>query len=305
VHILDAEKSITSPHVASTRLTCNRPLTKLAENCTALICAPFAASVQTRLPQELRDQVYDYLWEQRHIVLADASISLPHKSPKNGSDDSPPQKQNMNLLMPFHTDARFVGEAFAREAATYFFRMLTDAEVHYQLASAYLRIEELGNMSFRPRDVVRRLTIDIAWSISQRKEVAYSDLQDTLESLLTLPMRDDLAILMYLGRDLQYSRNMFCVLDMIKPVFCTLFQKGVNIKVLGYRFFTPRWRNSGDDETGVGSNRTFTTAEQLNYYFDRTPEEWFEMKEAELRAIKQPLRRQKCLEVYCLFRTRI
>jgi hypothetical protein len=143
----------------------------------------------------------------------------------------------------------------------------------------------------------------IAWWISQQNEVSYSDLQSTLDSLLALPVRDDLAIVIYLGHDIQYSRNMFCVLDMIKPVFQTLVQRGVKIKVLGYRFFTPRWRNTDDDEPGVATKRPCTTAERLNYYFDHTPDEWFAMKEAEPRAIKQPLRRQRCLEVCYPFRT--
>jgi hypothetical protein len=292
-----------SLHVTSARLTCDRPLIKLAENCAALMCAPFAVSVQSRLPRELRDQVYEHLWEQRYIDHVDAAIALPLKFTKNAPKDSVSKTQNMNLPMPFFTDARFVGKALARESATYFFRMLTDAELHYQRVSTYLRIEKLGNLEFRPRDIIRRLTIDIAWSISQQKEVAYSDLQDTLDSLLSLPVRDDLAIVIYLGRDLQYSRNMFCVLDMIKPVFQTLVRKGMNIKVMGYRFFTPRWRNTDDDEPGIATKRPYTTAERLNYYFDHTPDEWFEMKEAELRAIKQPLRSQRCLEVCYLFAT--
>jgi hypothetical protein len=286
-----------SLHVTSTRLICDRPITKLAETCSAMMCAPFSAGIHRRLPRELRDQVYDYLWEQPYVDDVDATISLPPRFFKNAPNDPVSHKQNMILRMPFFADARFVEEDFAKEAATFFFRTLTDAELHYQFVSTYLRIERLGNMEFRPRDVTRRLIIDIAWSISQQKEVSYSDLQDTLDSLLTLPVRDDLAIVIYLGRDLQYSRNMFCVLDMIKPVFQALVQKGVNIKVLGYRFFTPRWRDSADDEPGTVTKRPCTTAEQLNYYFDRTSDEWFKMKEAELKAIEQAVRRQKCLEV--------
>jgi hypothetical protein len=262
------------------------------------MCAPFSAGIHRRLPpRELRDQVYDYLWEQPYVDDVDAAISIPPRFFKNAPNNPVSQKQNMILRMPFFADARFVGEDFAKEAATFFFRTLTDAELHYQFVSTYLRIERLGNMEFRPREVTRRLIIDIAWSISQQKEVSYPDLQDTLDSLLTLPVRDDLAIVIYLGRDLQYSRNMFCVLDMIKPVFQALVQKGVNIKVLGYRFFTPRWRDSADNEPGGVTKRPCTTAEQLNYYFDRTSDEWFEVKEAELKAIEQAVRRQKCLEV--------
>jgi hypothetical protein len=278
------------------QLILDRPLKKLAESCAALICPPVAASVHANLPLELRDQIYEYLWEE-HINTIDRIISLSYNFYNTEPEEFILQRRDWVLPAPCIADARFIGEDFAREAATLFFRKLTEAEVDYRLVRAYLEMEKFGNMTFHPRDIIRRLTIDIAWSISPREIFAYADLQDSLNSLLTLPIREDFSIIIYLSRDLQFSRDLFCVLDTIKPSYQALVKKGMKIKVLGWQFFTPRWRDPRDIETDIKPKQTCSTAEQLSYYFDRTPEEWLQMKEAEICDIKQPQRKMKCLEV--------
>jgi hypothetical protein len=294
---LNPEKSTTANHVFLTILMFDRDLRKIAEDCAILLCPPVTMSVHVGLPRELRDQIYDHLWEQKWIDSVDEFIATSHKAYKGKLNPSTQSLRDWVLPAPYFANARFVGENFAREAATRFFRALTETEVHYTMVRAYLDVETFGNMAFRPREVIRHLTIDVAWSVSEWEELAYSDLWDCMNSLLALQVRNDLTIDIYLSRDLQFSRNLFHVLDTIKPAYQTLVQKGVKIKVLGYRFFTPRWRNHEDINANMRPKRLCTTAEQMSYYFDRTPEDWLQMKEAEINVINPPQRRMKHLEV--------
>jgi hypothetical protein len=251
------------------------------------------------LPAELRDQVYDYLWDRASLNVLDGKIALPYVKVYESR-----VTHDWCLSVPILANTSFVGESFARGAATYFFRMMTKAEVHYRLVRAYLQIKTFGNMSIRPCDVIRFLKIDVAWSLSGGGRFAYSDLRENLKSLLDLPARDDFTIEIFLPRDMQLSRTLYHVLDIIRPIYHSLVQKGVKIKVLGFRFFTPSWREHSKKETGKTSPTKYTTAELLNCYFDMTTEAWFLMKEAEIAAIKKPQRMQKCFEV-CLPRYRI
>lgn len=272
-------------------LTSQRPLHELANRSAALLCRPLIEAIHEALPAELRDQVYDLLWDEDAIDLVDKQLALP-----NGSVQDERLSNDWVLEVPFFANAKVVGESFAREAATYFFRMVTDAEIDYRLVQAYLRMENFGNMSLRPREITRLLRIDLAWSFSFN-HFAYADLQANLESLLDLPVRDDFAIEVFIPRDMQFSRTLFHILDIIKPIYRAFVTKGMVIKVLGYCFFTPSWRQLADYTDGPEPKQFCTTAELLNCYFDGTTEEWFTMKDAEIAAIKNPRRREKCLEV--------
>jgi hypothetical protein len=275
-----------------TLLTPCRLLRELAERCATLLSNPFAHAVYGALPAELRNQVYDHLWDWETVETIDHHVTRA----KERNDER--TSGNWILSAPFFADAKIVGELFAREAATQFFRMITDAEVHYRLVRVYVQMNQFGNMSFRPRDIIRRLRIDVQWSNSWgREEIVYADLQDNLQSLLCLPARNDFVVEIFLPRQMQFSRIFFHVLDIIKPIYHSLVQKGVKIKVLGYRFFTPSWRVDTADTTETGPKFHCTTAEALNFYFDGTTEDWFAMKEAELAAIKNPRRMQKCFDV--------
>jgi hypothetical protein len=257
-----------------------------------MICPQFAGNMCASLPAELRDQVYDYLWNRKSLHELDKKIALPYVKVYETRITN-----DWYLSAPIFSDASFVGQPFARGAATYFFRMLTKAEVHYRLVRAFLQIKTFGNMSLRPRDVIRFLKIDVAWSISGGDRFAYDDLRENLKSLLDLPAKDDFAIEIFLPRDMQFSRTLYHVLDIIRPIYHSLVQKGVKIKVLGFRFFTPSWREDSMKRKSHISPYKYTTAELLNCYFDMTTEAWFLMKEAEIAAIKKPQRRQKCFEV--------
>jgi hypothetical protein len=257
-----------------------------------MLCPPFATSMCATLPAELRDQVYDYLWHRKALHELDSKIALPYVKVY---DDR--VTHDWCLSAPNFADASLVGEPFARGAATYFFRMLTKAEVHYRLVRAFLQIELFGNMSFRPRDVIRLLKIDVAWSLSNGEKFAYNDLRENFKSLLELPVKDDFAIEIFLPRDMQFSRTLYHVLDIIRPIYHSLVQKGVRIKVMGFRFFTPSWREDTMKRKNHISPFSYTTAEVLNCYFDMTTEAWFLMKEAEIAKIKKPLRRERCFEV--------
>lgn len=247
----------------------------------------------------MRDMVYDYLWDDLASSRVDDQIDLPYMRQGEAR-----HLGSWVLEAPLFADANFVGEASAREAATWFFRSVTRAEVDYRLLRAFLsNIDTFGNMAFRPREIVRRLTIDISWQMLgyYTNDVTHAELQDNLESLLALPAKEDFEIVIYLSRDMQFSRTLFRVLKILRPIYTALVQKGIKVKVLGFGFFTPQWIHRPDFryEDEDKPEYVCTTAEQMNYYFQGTPEEWLDMKEAELLTITQPLRKWKCLEVSC------
>lgn len=260
-----------------------------------LLTPPRAQDVMARLPPlELRNHIYDYLWDEKAVRLVDSQLA--EIVPGQVDLQSAPK---WALRVPYFVDANYVGEAFAREAATLFWRLITDAEIHYRLVRSFLNMSSFGNMSLRPCDIIRRLVIDVGFSQAgyYRVNVVLAELIDGLESLLALPVRDDLEIIIYIEREIQFSRNLFKVLEVMKPTYHALTQKGMKVKVLGYQFFTPAWRNPNDIREEAKVRRPCTTAEQLNFYFAMTPYEWLDMKEGEINEIKQFVRKERCMEV--------
>jgi hypothetical protein len=70
-------------------------------------------------------------------------------------------------------------------------------------------------------------------------------------------------------------------------VFLTFREANIDIKVLGYDFFS----TTEDDDTDIFS-------EQLNYYLTaRTPKEWLDMKAKEIKEIPRGPLRQRCKRV--------
>lgn len=264
-----------------------------------LLSPPCAHIVMANLPPlELRDHIYNYLWDEKAVQLVDSQIG----DITTGQHDSRLSEEWV-IRVPHFADANYVGEQFAREAATLFWRLITNAEVHYRLVRPFLNISSFGNMPFRPRDIIRRLVIDIGCAHAgyYRIIVVIADLVKNLESLLTLPVQDDFQIIIYISREIQFSRTLFKALEAMKPTYQALVQKGMKVKVLGFQFFTPAWRNPNDVREEAKVRRPCTTAEQLNYYFEMTPYEWLDMKEGEINEIKQPVRRERCMEVCVLF----
>jgi hypothetical protein len=266
----------------------------LAEDCAVLLSPPFAKIFHASLPRELRDLVYDYLWDERSVDYVDSQLSSERKIEGNVHDS-----QDWILRVPSFADAKFVGEPFAREAATWFFRSVTGAEVHYCNLPAFFNMNQLGHMPFCPRDIIRRLIVSVKWSVASHRtrEFAYAELQENLESLLTLLVKEDFTINMYITSGMQFSCTLFRVLEIIRPYYYALVHKGHKVKVLGYRFCTLSWRKYDVIKEETSPERTCTTAEQLNYYFDGTPEDWFAMNRAEIESMREPLRKEKCLEV--------
>jgi hypothetical protein len=265
-----------------------------------VLLQPFADIVHASLPAELRELTYDCLWDDHFTDYVDSQISA-----ECTLNDDVRNSQDWILEAPSFADAKFVGDAFAREAATYFFRWATGAEVHYRCAKAFLNMKHFGGMSFRPRDVIRRLTVNIEYSFTSQNAIDFDfyELHENLDSLLSLPVKDDFAIDIYVSRDMQFSCNLFIVLEILRPIYFDLVHKGHKVRVLGYRFFTPAWRrwSVGNVIYEIPRTRpTCTTAEQLNHYFHMLPEEWLAMKTKEISKMKPPQRMLKCWAV-CFF----
>ena len=275
-------------------LTWARQLDKLAKQSAASQLSSFPPTVCSSLPRELRDQIYDYLWTEDYVEELDSVISARDAPPWLSSSDI----SSSNLPVPFFADAAIVGSEFAKEAAVWYFRMLTGAEINYRHVRGYLERDTFGSMTFMPRDVINILTIDVRFEFNSRVtgEIAYAALRDSMNSLSLLQDQKNLSTIeIYLSQSLQFSRALFHVLDIIAPAYHALEGRaGPKIKVMGYQFFTPAWRNEGEPTT---KKKSCATVELMNYYFAGTPEEWLAMKEEEIKADPKPQRRQKCYEV--------
>jgi hypothetical protein len=226
--------------VKTATLTSRRALTELIEQCASLWCSSIAASVHARLPREVRDAIYDHLWDQKSREDLDKKISAPYI----GACDSRVHKEWV-LKAPFFSDARFMGHTLAHEAAARFFRTLK-ARVAFQVLPVFLRIERFGSMELRPIDFMRCLTVDVGWANLKLKALACRDLRHSLVSLLQLPIKEDFAIVLSLGPNVHLSQDLFVALEIIRPTYQALVAKGVKIKVLGFHFFPPGWREDRD-----------------------------------------------------------
>lgn len=276
----------------TTKLMSPRNLKRIARDISLLECRPFAALVFDKLPRELRDQVYDYLWQGVDADFLDREIScVPEFFHRNDDNE-------WVLRAPFYAAADFVGPHFAREAALWYFQKLTNAEVDYKAVHDFLRMKEFGNQAFTPVTTLRTLNIALDWDISNRsKENYYIDqdaLRFNLQSLLTLKPHEDFSVVLYLDRNLQFSREMFHALETIRPIYHDVVKSGLNFKVLGFRFFTPAWRRNGSKKV---TRPIKATSEQLNHYFEMNPEDWLVLIGKELNQIKQRDRRRACQQV--------
>lgn len=267
-----------------------RRLEELAKQCAFLQCNAVTAIVCQSLPRELRDQIYDYLWKSDYVEELDSILSSKYAPPWLSSGDI----ASLNLKVPFFADPAIVDSNFANEAAMWYFRMLTRAEFDYRHVRGYLQRDTFGSMKFIPRNAIRRLTIDIDWDIQKNEDFAYAALRDSMNSLLMLKDHKNLTIEIYLCRHLQFSSTLFPVLDIIKPIFHILETKGPGIKVMGYQFFTPAWK---EDHGRTEEKKTYATVELMNCYFQVTPKEWLALKDEEIKAIPQSRLREKCYEV--------
>jgi hypothetical protein len=254
-------------------------LRKSAENCAVILSQPFTACVLAAFPAELCNIIFNYLWDEKYVDFIDGHIASPHHGKAEWRLSKP-----WVIHAPFFADARLVDPQFALEASIYFFRSISTAEVHYRFVRAFCEMSTFGNMSFRPINVIRRLTIDVAWLIYQWRDFAYTEFRENMEHLLTLPVKDDFEIVIYLPWCMQFSRLLFHVLETLRPVYKALVEKNMKIKVLGYKFFV-------EDEEKT------ETAEQLNYYFDTTPEKWLASKKLEINALSQGHRKVECISV--------
>lgn len=243
--------------------------------------------MHSHLPRELRDLVYDYLWTEEQVDEMDIRLSSTYTT--SGLDSR--YTEGRPLPVPFFADATLIGKECAEEAAIWYFRKLTQSEVHYRCVRAYLNRDSFGAMPLRVRDMIRRLVIAIDWKLGD--EIDYESLRDNMNSLLALKDHKDLTIEIYLDRKLQWSRMLFHTLDTIRPVFEILHQTSVTFKVLGDGFFSPGC--SGYLRTLKGE--AFETSEQLNYYFAGTPQDWLAMKVDEIGSEPKVWRRDKCFEV--------
>ncbi|KAH6872693.1 hypothetical protein BKA58DRAFT_438797 [Alternaria rosae] len=260
------------------------PIDQIAATCADLqLCPSFTAIILRKLPPELRDQIYHHLWMEEQIKSMDQAISFV---PKHHSLDEAGTKVQ-DLPVPRFANAALVGEDFASEAVATYFRDLSKFELDYRYVRACLERDHFGSMPFSFKEAIRHLVITVDedfGNLYSGKKIACRALSDSMNSLLMLRERQCLSVEIYLGPDMQWRLALFQALEVIKPVFLMLRKANIDVKILGYDFFS----TTEDDDADVLS-------EQLNIYFTAsTPEEWLEMKAKEIKEMPQGPLRQRC-----------
>ncbi|KAL1800253.1 hypothetical protein ACET3X_000595 [Alternaria dauci] len=262
----------------------NCSIDHIATACADLqLCSSLTAIILAKLPRELRDHVYDYLWTGEHVESMDEVISfVPKQYFLDEAATNAPE-----LPVPRFANVTFVGVDFASEAATRYFRVLSGAELDYRYVRAHLERNHFGPMVFAVKKDIRCLVMKIeetAMTIYPGKRIALDALTDSMNSLLMLKDYQDISIKIYLEAGMQSSLAFYQALEAIKPVFMTLREANIDIKVLGYDFFS----TTEDDDEDIFS-------EQLNHYLTAgTPEEWLDMKAREIKKLPRGLPRKRC-----------
>lgn len=187
-----------------------------------------------------------------------------------------------DLPVPVFANPRFVGTEFATEFAVRYVRHLSAAEVDYRCVRAYLNRDRFGPLQFPLKRFINRLDINICSSgIEFFAEMGW---RDSLDGLLMLKdNRSFGTITIYLPDWMQYRPSFFEFLELTRPFFRKFREYSMDVKILGYDFFNP----IGDDTEDIYS-------EQLNHYFDGTPEEWLDMKAKEIKEIPDAKQRRAC-----------
>jgi hypothetical protein len=264
---------------------------QIATMCADLqLCPAFTDIILGKLPRELRDQIYDYLWTEECIESMDGAISF---APRYYFSDEAGTNV-LDLPVPRFANATFVGVDFASEAAARYFRSLSNAEIDYRYVRAHLERNNFGPMEFAVRDNIQHLVMRVDetyGTIFPGKRIASRALDDSMNSLLMLKDNRNLRVEIYLEPGMQWSMAFYQALEVIKPVFLTLCEANIDIRVLGYDFFS----TTEDDDADIFS-------EQLNYYLTAaSPGEWLDMKAKEIKEIPPGPLRQRCNRVSCSF----
>ncbi|KAL6156903.1 hypothetical protein ACJBU6_04486 [Exserohilum turcicum] len=270
-------------------------LDSIAEACSDLELRPsFTSPILARLPRELRDYIYDFLWSDEDIERLDAAISF---IPYVVTVHDQPAVDLLDLPVPRYANSSFVGNEFASEVAMRYFRALTGAAIDYRCVRAHLNRSYFGPMHLTMKDVIKNVVMTIsrvAYCSYGTKVFAADALADSLESLFILKDHRNLPIEIYLDHTLQYKPALFEILEIIRPMFLQFRDAKMNVKVLGYDFFNPIDDRSQD-----------VFSEQLNYYFDLSPEEWLDMKAEEIKAIPDKKQRMACKGILRAMRTNL
>jgi hypothetical protein len=190
-----------------------------------------------------------------------------------------------DLPVPIFANPRFVGTEFATEFALRYVRALSAAEIDYRCVRAHLNHDRFGSLHFPLKTFINCLTITVGEGFGYTLLEAFAETawRDSLDSLLTLKDNRSVRIIIYLPTWMQYRVKLFEVLEVTRPFFSKFRENSMDVKILGHDFFDP----IGDDTEEIFS-------EQLNHYFDRTPEAWLDMKTREIKEIPNAKQRRAC-----------
>ncbi|KAG9192303.1 hypothetical protein G6011_11037 [Alternaria panax] len=140
-----------------------------------------------------------------------------------------------DLSVPCFANATFVRVDFASEAAARYFRVLSGAELDNRYVRAHIEHEQFCPMAFAVKNDIRHLVMTIDESAGA--------------------IFPDISIELYLEPGMQWILVFYQALGPMKPVFMKLREADIDIKVMGYDFFSA----TEDDDIGIFS-------EQLNRY---------------------------------------
>ncbi|USP80337.1 uncharacterized protein yc1106_07611 [Curvularia clavata] len=260
----------------------DKQLDDIATKCSEIqLCPALVQPILSTLPRELRDYIYDLLWSSHDIKCVDKVMS---SVPAGIRYQNQPAVHLPDLPVPIFANPSLVGTEFAAEFALRYVRALTAAEIDHRCVRAHLNRDRFGSLHFPFKRFINCLTITVGCdSFGFIESFAEAAWRDSLDALLTLKDDRSIKIIIYLSTWMQYRVRLFEVLEVTRPFFYKFRENSMNVKVFGYDFFNPIEDDTGD-----------IYSEQLNHYFDRTPEEWLDMKAKEIKEIPDAKQRRAC-----------
>jgi len=225
------------------------------------------AKFSTSLPLELRDQVYDYLWDQMSLEGATKACSTHHERtipglPCHGIDTC--MTCAKHSVLPFFTRPSFVGKT-AFEAVDVFFRKAVPWKLSYKDIDAFLA-QDVFSEGIKLRDHIRCLSI----KLDDRSSV---DMEPNLEALSAIKNTDGFRLELVISEQYEspnYTLQLLPLLDHVKPTFLRL-SKQCGFQVV-FRFQHGLFRPE--------NHSAFYTAEDLRDYCLEELECWLAKIEA-------------------------
>jgi hypothetical protein len=229
-------------------------------------CLEFAESFQAKIPPELREVVYTYVWDKRTLrylfgdVRKDTFVTdymrrgiAPTDTelyPRCRDVEEPwsitCKGERCECFMwwelPLWVQPQFVGLKVAREVAAVYYTVGPSKHFGYQGNLGVMLSNDLFHLGIKPTDHLRRLELDLDDYRTQAKVAA---LEEHLHGLLELRFKKGFDLVIK-TRWHSRPRKTLRALDKMLPVIIELKQAGANVRALGSHSFFDEYLNVPD-----------------------------------------------------------